>query len=78
MKLGIIYLTTEAEGQNPSQRQAGDLKSSLRDLSDREGLITPAMAKAGARELRERLYGEDPEEVVTDVFYAMWAARSDS
>jgi hypothetical protein len=36
------------------------------------------MAEAGARELRERLYGEDPKEVVTDVFYAMWAARNDA
>ena len=41
------------------------------------GIVTDAMARAGALELRDRTLGEDLKEIVTDVFYVMWAARHD-
>jgi hypothetical protein len=37
--------------------------------------VTPEMIEAGVLELREKCMGEDLAEVVTDVFYALWAAR---
>ena len=38
--------------------------------------VTPEMAEGGARALRERHFGEDLREIVTDVFIAMVCARN--
>jgi hypothetical protein len=37
--------------------------------------VTAAMVKAGVEELREKMFGDDLAEIVTDVPYAMLAAR---
>ena len=37
----------------------------------KETLVTPNMARAGADELRSRVYGESLEQIVTEVFYVM-------
>jgi hypothetical protein len=42
---------------------------------EQEVEVTPEMIKAGVLELREKCIGEDLAEIVTDVFYIMWAAR---
>lgn len=52
--------------------RSGDIDG---DFRVQEIEVTPEMVEAGVAELREKCFGENLEEIVTDVFYAMTIAH---
>ena len=61
----MVQVACERDAAQTSHQEVGDRID-----------VTPEMIRAGVNELRERCFGESLDDIVTDVFIVMSAAKN--